>query len=166
MRRLIASWGKRGLLDTLFPYDIGEISGALRIKTKEAMIMKRQQYLGAVRTHITITSLAALLFAGVAVADGTHNTKVTVKNEANREIEVQTFNHGIVHIGHVPHKVYYIGKNGERNVKAHGGGVKKIKLLILSTGSGNRCTDTVGNLWFFRGAKNKKTVTIDHCRKE
>ena len=34
-RRLIASWGKRGLLDTLFPYDIADISGALRIKTKE-----------------------------------------------------------------------------------------------------------------------------------
>ncbi len=32
---LIASCGKKGLLDTLFPYDRGGISGALRIKMKE-----------------------------------------------------------------------------------------------------------------------------------
>lgn len=53
--------------------------------------MKRQQYLTAVRTHITITSLAALLFAGVVVADGSHGVSVEVINDANNQIEVMTY---------------------------------------------------------------------------
>ena len=74
------------------------------------MNMKRQQYLKAVRKHIIISSLATLLFAGVAVADGTHGVKVTVVNDAAKKIEVQAFNSkGGGGWGSVPHKVYYIG---------------------------------------------------------
>jgi len=126
--------------------------------------MKRKQFLKAVRTHITITSLAALLFAGVAVADGTHGVKVKVINDANNQIEVQTFNGK--NKGSVPHKVYYIGSGGERNVKAHGQGKNKIYILILKAGSniGHYCTDEDGIEWNQIYAENNATVKIDNCR--
>jgi len=133
-------------------------------KTKEAMAMKRKQFLKAVRTHITITSLAALLFAGVAVADGTHGVKVTVKNNHNNQIEVQTFNYkGGGGWGSVPHKVYYIGSGGERNVKAHGQGHNEIKLIIHETGSGDSCDDDDGKSYYFTLVKNNTTITITNC---
>lgn len=52
-------------------------------------------------------ALAATLFAGFAVADGTHGVSVKVVNNSNKTIEVQTYN-GMDSAQIVPHKVYYI----------------------------------------------------------
>jgi len=130
--------------------------------------MKRQQYITAVRAHITITSLAALLFAGVVVADFTHGVSVKVINDANNQIQVMTYN-GQKSDRPVdttfPHKSYIIYRNGERNVKAHGNGTGEITILIRRAGNVSYCCkDDTGKKWNWQLADDGDTVTIDHCR--
>ena len=64
-----------------------------------------------------------------------------------------------------PHKTNVIGRNGQRDIKGHGRGTNRIKLLIITTGSAIACTDEDGTTWDwnFYSADDGDEITIDYC---
>ncbi len=117
-------------------------------------------------SNLSLAIVFSSLLIRSAMSDGTHGVKVRVTNNANREIQVVTFNAKDKNKS-IPHKVYYISKDGTRWVKAHGQGKNHIQIKIQPRGqvmSTVGCYDGAGNMYNAAlDVSNGKFLVISEC---
>ncbi len=117
-------------------------------------------------SNLSLVFLLSSLLINPAMSDGTHGVKVKVTNNTNREIQVLTFN-AKDKSDIIPHKVYYISKDGTRWVKAHGQGKNRIRIRIQPKGQVDStvgCYDDSGNMYNEqKDVSDGKSLVISDC---